>query len=227
MLEKWKQWAMKMNLRKAVIIFVITGLALAIASSATVYGNFRDRISEWEWISETDGDHGREEKEYDDEHKYDSGDREHGEDFWDREYDGDYKERKEKDWEDTSKRLNLSAGDLALLAGCCIIGMAVGAWYWVLVMIAVYRKAYRMGVNTALWTLAALFFNLTALVVLYLYAIWKGTCTNCGRVKSSGGKFCDRCGSPLKKECPQCGQAVDISFAYCGNCGKKLDEKEG
>lgn len=76
----------------------------------------------------------------------------------DREHDGDFKERKEKDWEDISKSLYLSAGDLALIAGCGIIGMVLGVWYWVLVMIAVYRKAYRMGVNTTLWMLAALRF---------------------------------------------------------------------
>ena len=48
-------------------------------------------------FSESDRDDGREEKEY--------------------------KDRKEKDWEEISKRLNLSAGDIALMAGCGIIGV--------------------------------------------------------------------------------------------------------
>lgn len=215
MLEKWKQWAIKMNFRKAAIIFVIMGFVLAVASSVAVYSNFRGRIFEWEQFAETDRDHGREEKEYGKEHKFDSEDREHG---------GEFKEGKEKDWEDISKRLYLSAGDLALLAGCCIIGMVIGVWYWALVMIAAYRKSYRMGLNAALWTLAALVFNLAALAVLYLHALLKGTCTNCGRVKNGSARFCDRCGTILRKECPQCGQAVDISSAYCGSCGKKLGE---
>lgn len=120
----------------------------------------------------------------------------------------------------------MSAGDIALIAGCGIIGMVVGVWYWVLVLIAVYRKSYRMGVNATLWMIAALVFNLAVLVVLYLYAILKGTCPSCGRARNGSGKFCDRCGNLLKKECPQCGQAADISSAYCSNCGKKLDEKE-
>lgn len=63
MLEKWKQWAIKMNLRKAVIIFVIMGLVLVVASSVAVYSNFQGRISEWGQFAETDRDHGREEKE--------------------------------------------------------------------------------------------------------------------------------------------------------------------
>lgn len=216
MLEKWKQWAVELNFRKAVIFFIITGFAAAIAFSAAVYGNFRGRISEWEQFSE-DREHGKEESEYNEEYKSGSGDREH---------DGDFDERKEKDWEDISEKLHLSAGDVALIAGCGIIGIAIGIWYWALVLIWVYRKAYRMGVNTAFWVLAALVFNLAALVALYLYAALKGTCANCGRVWSGSGKFCDRCGSLLRKECPQCGQTADISSLYCSNCGKKLDEKE-
>lgn len=217
MLGKWKQWAIKMNLRKAAIIFIIVSFVLAVASSVAVYSNFQGRFSEWEQFAEADRDHGKEEREYDEEHKFSSADQE---------YDGDFKERKEKEWEDISKRVYLSVGDFALIAGCCIIGMVIGVWYWVLVMIAVYRKAYRMGVNTTLWMLAALVFNLTALVVLYLYAMRKGTCPNCGRGRSGSGKFCDRCGNLLKKECPQCRQVTDISSVYCSNCGKKFDEKE-
>lgn len=206
MLEKWKQWAVELNFRKAVILFIITGFVAAIAFSAAVYGNFRGRISEWEQFSETDREHGKEEREYND--------------------DGDFDERKEKDWEDISKMLHLSAGDVALIAGCGIIGIAIGIWYWALVLIWVYRKACRMGVNAALWALAALVFNLAALVALYLYTALKGTCANCGRVWNGSGKFCDRCGNLMRKECPQCRQTADISSLYCSNCGKKLDEKE-
>lgn len=93
--------------------------------------------------------------------------------------------------DDFSKRMHFSAGDLALIAGCGIIGIVIGAWYWVLVLILVYRKAYRMGVNTTFWILAALVSNLAPLAALSLYAMLKGTCTNCGRVKTGSGRFCD------------------------------------
>lgn len=217
MLEKWKQKAIQMNLKKAVIFFIVTSFVLSIVSFAAVYGNFQGRMNEWEKYTEMDRGHDEGEKDFDDEKRSD---------FSDGEHDKDSKEENEKDWEDISRGLYLSAGDLALIAGCCIIGTVIGVWYWVLVLIAVYRESYRMGVNVTLWMLAALIFNLAALVALYLYAMLKGTCTNCGRVKNGSGKFCGRCGSLLKKECPQCGQAADISSAYCGNCGKKLDETE-
>lgn len=217
MLEKWKQKAIQMDLRKAAIFFIVTSFVLIITSSVAVYGNFQNRMNEWEKFTETDREYEEEEKDFDDEKRSD---------FSDREHDEDYKERKEKDWEDISKRPYLSVGDLALIAGCCIIGMVIGVWYWVLVLIAVYRKSYRMGVNATLWMLAALVFNLAALAVLYLYAMLKGTCPNCGRVRSGSGRFCDRCGNLLEKECPQCKQTTDRSSAYCRNCGKKLDEKE-
>lgn len=217
MMEKWKQKAVQMNFKRAVIIFIVTSLAFVIGSSAAVYGNFQSRISGWEKFTETDREYGEREKRFDDDKR---------DDFSDREHEGDFREREERDWGDISRRLSLTVGDLVLMAGCCIMGLAIGAWYWVLVLIAVYRKSRRMGVNAPLWTFAALFFNLIPFVVLHLYAMLKGTCTNCGRVRSSSGKFCDRCGNALKRECPRCGQAVDILSAYCGSCGKKLDEGE-
>ncbi len=215
MLEKWKQWALKMDLKKAVFVFLITGLAVAVGSSVALYRNFQGRAAEWEQSAETDRERGREGKGDDEERRSDDGEREH---------DGDHKEGEEKDPEDLLKSLHLSAGDVALMAGCGIIGMALLLWYWALVLIWVYRKSYRMDVNTAFWTLAALLFNLAAAAVLYLYALLRGTCTVCGRVKSGNRRFCDRCGAPLEKECPQCKQVTDISAAYCSNCGKKLNE---
>lgn len=136
------------------------------------------------------------------------------------------KEREEKDLEDMLKGIPLSGGDFALLAVCAAAGAALGAWYWILVMIWSYRKAYRIGVNGRLAVLAALFFNLAAVAALYLYGMLKGTCANCGRVRSRSGKFCVRCGRSLKKECPQCRQEVDVLSAYCRYCGRKLDETE-
>ena len=83
-----------------------------------------------------------------------------------------------------------------------------------------------MGVSSGVWVLATFFFNLAAIAVLYFYAVWKGTCDQCGRIRPDGSKYCDRCGKQFAKECPDCGQTVDIMADYCGNCGKKLSEKE-
>lgn len=53
-------------------------------------------MNEWERFTETDREHEKGEKDFDDEKRTDFSDREHDEDF---------KERKVKDWEDISKRL--------------------------------------------------------------------------------------------------------------------------
>lgn len=109
MLEKWKQKAFQMNLKKAVILFIVTSLVLIIASFAAVYGNFQGRMNEWEKYTETDRGYDEGEKDFDDEKRSD---------FSDGEHDKDLKEENEKDWEDISKVLYLSVGDLALIAGC-------------------------------------------------------------------------------------------------------------
>lgn len=222
MIEKLEQRAIHMNFKKAVIIFLITGFALMIAVPTVLYGNFQSRIANWDQVRETDREHRERERDFREDDESDFGDGEQERDFREK----DAKEREEKDLEDIYGMLHFSWGDLALLAGCVVTGMALGVWYWFLVMIWAYRKAYRMGVNGRLAVLAALFFNLAAVAVLYFYAIWKGTCANCGRVKDGNVKFCDRCGNPLKEECPQCKQEVDASSVYCSNCGRKLNESK-
>lgn len=261
MMEKWKQRAIQMNFKKAVIVFLIACFVLAVSVPVALYVNFQDRISAWEQVRETD----REERDFREEEKrsgengrdsWESEERsgKNGRDSWEGEKssgenDGDYreddesgpgdreqgrdskerdsKERDEKDLEEIHRNFHLSWGDLALLAGCAAAGTVLGIWYWILVMLWTYRKAYRMSVNGMLAVLAALFFNLAAVAALYLYGMLKGTCANCGRVRSGKEKFCGRCGSPFKTECPQCGQEVDASAAYCSNCGKRMNRVDG
>lgn len=208
MTEKWEQKAVHMNFKKGVILFLITCLVLMISVPAALYGNFHNRIAEWEQVRE----HGENERDSRENDESDSGDGRQ---------EGDDGERGGKEPEEIYGKFHGSWGDLALLTGCAAAGLALGIWYWLLVMIWACRKAYRMGVDVRLAVLAALFFNLAAVAVLALYGMLKGTCANCGRIRN--GKFCDRCGNPLKKECPQCGQETDMSWVYCSNCGKKLN----
>lgn len=196
MMEKWKQRAIHMNFKKAVILFLIACVVLAVSVPVALYGNFQSRIASWEQAGGTDRERGetekisREEEESSGESKKDSRDDESGSD--DRKWERDMKEgkeREEKDLEEIHRTLRLTWSDLALLAGCAAAGMAVGIWYWILCMIWAYRKAYRMGVNGGLAVLAALFFNLAAVAALYLYGMLRGTCANCGRVRSGSGNF--------------------------------------
>lgn len=229
MLEKWEQKIIHMNFKKAAIVFLVTGFILALAVPAALYGNFRGRVTDWEQLGETDREHGEREQDFRENGKSESGDRERdGEQNkeQDGEYNRDLRESEERDKKETLGEFRFRWSDFALLAGCAVTGMALGIWYWLLVVIWAYRKAHRMGVNARLAALGALCFNLGAVAVLYLYGLVKGTCASCGRVRSGNEKFCVRCGNPLRKECPNCKQETELSSAYCGNCGSKLAENE-
>lgn len=193
MLEKWKQRAIQMNFKRAVIIFVVISFILMLGGSAALYGRFKGRANQWESAVKTDRESEPEAK-------------------------------PEIEFEKLCEGQYLSAVDIVLIAGCGIIGGVLAVWYWLLCMIWAYRKSHRMGVNSALWVLATLFFNLATIAVLYLYAILKGTCDICGRIRTADGKYCDRCGKLLNKKCPDCEQIVDAKAEYCRNCGKKLNE---
>ena len=193
MLEKWKQRAIQMNFKRAVIIFVVISFILMLGGSAALYGRFKGRANQWESAVKTDRESEPEAK-------------------------------PEIEFEKLCEGQYLSTVDIALIAVCGIIGVVLAVWYWLLCMIWAYRKSHRMGVNSALWVLATLFFNLATIAVLYLYAILKGTCDICGRIRTADGKYCDRCGKLLNKKCPDCEQIVDAKAEYCRNCGKKLNE---
>ena len=47
-------------------------------------------------------------------------------------------------------------------------------------------------------------------------------CPKCGTKNEAGAKFCDHCGSELKKKCPYCGEENDVDSFYCRKCGKHL-----
>lgn len=216
MLEKWKQRAVQMNFKKAVLIFLAVSLILVLGYSAILYGNFKDRAEQWESAVKTSREYQEEEK---------GGEQADRNDFGGKGYEKEHSNRKaEMELEQIWEKAHLSTGDIALIAGCGIIGAGLALWYWLLCIIWAYRKAKCMGVSSVLWVWATFFFNLVAIAILYLYAAWKGTCDQCGRVLSGNSKYCDRCGKPFVKECPDCGQTVNLKADYCGNCGKKLNE---
>lgn len=228
MLEKWKQRAIEMNFKKAVLVFLAVSFILVLGFSTALYGNFKDRTDQWESVVKTDREHQNEEKgdEQDDRNDFDGKD--YREEHSDRkDYEKEHSDRKaEMELEQIWEEAHLSTGDIALITGCGIIGAGLALWYWLLCMVWAYRKSERMGVDSTLWVLAALFFNLAAIAILYFYAVLKGTCDQCGRIRLDGGKYCDRCGKPFVKKCQGCGQTVDIKADHCGNCGKKLSEDE-
>lgn len=218
MLEKLKHRAIQMNFKKAVLVFAAVSFILVLGFSAVLYGNFKDRIAQLESAEKTNREYYAAEKgdEHDDRNDF------AGEDYGKEHSDG----KEEMELEQILKELNLSTGDIALIACCGIIGAGLAIWYWLLCMIWAYRKSEHMGVSSAVWVLATFFFNLAAIAILYFYGVLKGTCAQCGRIRLRGSKYCDRCGTPFAKECPDCGKIVDVKADYCGNYGKKLNENE-
>lgn len=221
MFEKWKQKAIQMNLKKTVTSFVVVSVIFMLVSSGILYARFRDKIDTWEATVEDRRGYEKKENKWD----YQTDDEQNMHSDPDEEYYGnEQKEKDEIDFEHIYMEMKLSVGDVAILLGCVIIGVVLLIWYWILCMIWAYRKADRIGVNCAVWVLASFFFNLAAVALLYLWALLKGTCEKCGRIKNGGDKFCERCGAPLRQECPQCKQDIDTKAHYCSNCGQKLDK---
>lgn len=217
MLEKWKQRVIQMNFKKAILVFVAVSFILVLGSFAALYGNFKERMDQWESLVKTSREYqiGEKGDEYD--NRFDFTEEDDGKE--------EYSDKKtEMELEQIWKETHLSTGDIALIAGCGIIGIGLVIWYWLLCMIWAYRKSECMGVGSAVWVLAAFFFNLAVIAILYFYAAWKGTCDQCGRIRIGNSKYCDRCGKPFTKECSDCGQTVDIEAIYCSNCGNKLNE---
>lgn len=64
MLEKLKQRSIHLNLKKAVIIFIVTGLVLVSVSFVAVYSNLRGKNIEWENIAESETEKETEEINY-------------------------------------------------------------------------------------------------------------------------------------------------------------------
>ncbi len=224
-MEKWKNKGLKVNLKKSFLIFFITGILAVLAGSGVLAFRFKDRFKEMKSTCS--------EEERDQKGKYASegNGEENGKEYvtgkdgeWNRETGKreEWKKEKEHDWED----LQLSKTDIALIAGCGIIGIGLGIWYWILCMLWALQKAERLGVRSCLWVVGTFFFNLAAIVALYLFGYLRGTCSKCGKVRIKEGRFCSRCGAALKQICPKCGHEEEKNCIYCSQCGVKLEESK-
>ncbi len=214
MLEKWKQKALNMNIRKAAAVFLITSLAAMGILGGLAAANFGGRLSEFKAAAES---------EY--EKREDEGDRENRDSR--EEEDRAYRDSRESDWdsEDHWREIqSLSPGDLALAVISAMIILALGIWYLALCVMWAYQKADRLGARRDLWAVLALLFQLPAIGALYLYAAAKGTCQKCGKLMEPGKNFCAYCGEPFQKQCAECGEKLKPAQKYCGSCGAKQDK---
>ena len=63
-------------------------------------------------------------------------------------------------WE--SRITPLSAVNYAMLGGLAVLWLALGTYYWVLVIAWLYKNAVNEGMNKSLWPILGLFANLLA-----------------------------------------------------------------
>ena len=224
-MEKWKNKGRKVNLKKSFLIFFITGILAVLAGSGLLAFRFKDRFKEMK-ITCSEENRDQEEmytsKGYGEENEKEYVTGKDGKWNGENGKDGERKKEKEHDWED----LQLSTTDIALIAGCGIIGIGLVIWYWILCMFWAFQKAERLGVRSGLWVLGTFFFNLAAIAVLYLFGYLRGTCGKCGKVRIKEGRFCSRCGADLKQICPKCGHEEERNCNYCSKCGAQLAESK-
>lgn len=62
MLEKWKQGAIQVNFKKAILVFWAVSFIFILGFSAALYRNFKDRTDQWESAMKTSREYQNREK---------------------------------------------------------------------------------------------------------------------------------------------------------------------
>lgn len=110
-----------------------------------------------------------------------------------------------------------------------VITLLLGLWYWLLIMIWAFQKSTRLGIRSGPWVFLTFFLNLLPVIVLYLYGAAAGTCKTCGHVRIREGSFCPGCGAAFRQKCPSCGGYAGLKDHFCPWCGESLtlEDREG
>ncbi|MDD2979288.1 MAG: zinc ribbon domain-containing protein [Hespellia sp.] len=230
-MKKWEKTCCNMNLKKAVITYIIAGIVFVVVAAGVGYANFGSRLSKVEESdkktesvnedsenrakSDMKGTDAKATKEYKaDENDGDNSDSENRNDKQD--IGGEHDS--ERDWE---SMLSLNNTDEIILG---VIAVIVGLFilcYWLLVLVWAVQKSEKMGTRTSFWAVLTLLFNLGAVIGLYLYGIFCGTCKECGHIKVKNARYCVQCGARFVTVCKECGADYDVEDQYCKNCGAK------
>jgi len=121
-------------------------------------------------------------------------------------------------------------------------------FFWIAVIVWVYRDAESRGMGGAVWALIVFF---THLIGLLVYAVVRsshpipqrsavppppisppkptfesapisGTCPTCGKPTEKDHVYCPACGRRHQTSCPKCGKDVQREWRTCAFCGEKL-----
>lgn len=80
--------------------------------------------------------------------------------------DGERHADREEMWK--SQITPLSAANFAVIGGLAVLWLALGIYYWLLVVAWLYRSAVNEGMNKSLWPILGLFTNLLAVFLFMI-----------------------------------------------------------
>ena len=111
---------------------------------------------------------------------------------------------------------------LAIGAAFCVLL----AMWWLLVPAWLYQASSRARMNTTLWPLLGLLWNLWGLLLfLAVRGLFRQRCGVCGTWQSKAA-FCRACGAKFHTACPSCGTNCSPDDSYCSHCGSALNPVE-
>ena len=82
--------------------------------------------------------------------------------------DGEHGERHDREEAWKGRITPLSAANFAVIGGLAVLWLALGAYYWLLVVAWLYRSAVNEGMNKSLWPIMGLFTNLLAVFIFMI-----------------------------------------------------------
>lgn len=82
--------------------------------------------------------------------------------------DGEHGERHDREEAWKGRITPLSAANFAVIGGLAVLWLALGVYYWLLVVAWLYRSAVNEGMNKSLWPILGLFTNFLAVFIFMI-----------------------------------------------------------
>ena len=117
-----------------------------------------------------------------------------------------------------------------------LLPLTILFFFWLIVVVWVYRDAEQRGMNGVLWALLVFVGNIVGLLIYLIVRsenlpvntplITTKPCPSCKKAVQATFDFCPSCGNRMKAVCPSCEKQVLEDWQLCPYCGQKLVEQE-